>query len=107
METKGIILWAILLAVVIGGFIYFQIKKKRIREEGIEAIGEISRIDENWDPDDGSVTETYYVRFQDENGNEHEAQLLNRCDFGVGTRVQIKYRPKDPRNALLLGAMDW
>ena len=44
MELKGILIWAVFLAVVIAGILYSRRLRKRIDEQGIEAIGEISRV---------------------------------------------------------------
>ena len=105
MELKGIIIWAVFLAVVIAGILYSRRLRKRIDEQGIEAIGEISRV--SVDSSEDGFTQNLYVRYRDQDGREQEAMLLNvDYDIIVGTRVRIRYHEKNKRAAVLVRVLD-
>ena len=98
---KGIIMWAVLLAVIAIGMLISRRIKRDIVENGIETDAVVSRIVE-----DGTTTEfdiNVYVRFFDEDGEEVEAIISNpRAGLREGDRVRIKYHPKYKMNARLV-----
>lgn len=98
---KGIIMWAVFLAVIAAGTLISRRLKKEIMENGIETDAAVSRI-----VDDGTQTDidiNVYVRFIAEDGSEVEAVLSNpRNDLEEGQRVRIKYHPKYKTNARLV-----
>ena len=98
---KGIIMWAVFLAVIAAGTLISRRIKKEIMENGIETDAAVSRI-----VDDGTQTDidiNVYVRFIAEDGSEVEAVLSNpRNDLEEGQRVRIKYHPKYKTNARLV-----
>ena len=98
---KGIIMWAVLLAVIAAGLLISRKIKKEIKENGIETDAVVSRI-----VDDGTQADidiNVYVCFVTEDGSEVEAILSNpRTDLEEGQRVRIKYHPKYKTNARLV-----
>ena len=101
MDTKGMILWGGLLAA--GAIIYLVslIMKRQIEKNGIETIGEISRIVDVGGSDD--IILHYYARYITSDGEEVEGLLSNpRSDLEVGQKVRLKYHPKHKTNARLI-----
>ena len=87
----------VILAIVGGGFLYAFFWILRVKRNGIEAEGYISRIEED-DHIDGdgmsSVDYTYFVQYRTQEGRQVEAPLANpKSRLTVGTRVKIKYIP--------------
>ncbi|MDO5132076.1 MAG: hypothetical protein Q4D81_03715 [Eubacteriales bacterium] len=102
---KGIIFWAVFLAVIAAGMLISRRMKKTVKENGIETDAVVSRI-----VDDGTQTEidiNVYVRYCMEDGKEVEGILSNpRPDLKEGQRVRIKYHPKYTANTRLIGIAD-
>ena len=101
MDTKGLLLWAcfVLIAAVI--MIVSRRMKKQIEENGIEADGVVSRIEDVGGSDE--VTLQCYVKYRTEDGEEVEGLLSNpRADLAVGQQVRIKYHPVYRTNARLV-----
>ena len=98
---KGIIMWAVLLAVIAAGMVISRRIKNEIKDNGIETDAVVSRI-----VDDGTQTDidiNVYVSFITEDGSEIEAVISNpRTDLEEGQRVRIKYHPKYKTNARLV-----
>ena len=98
---KGIIMWAVLLAVISAGMLISRRIKNEIKDNGIETDAVVSRI-----VDDGTQTDidiNVYVSFITEDGSEIEAVISNpRTDLEEGQRVRIKYHPKYKTNARLV-----
>lgn len=98
---KGIIMWAVFLAVIAAGTLISRRIKKEIEENGIETDSTVSRT-----VDDGTQTDidiNVYMSFIAEDGSEVEAVLSNpRNDLEEGQRVRIKYHPKYKTNAWLV-----
>ncbi len=98
---KGIIMWAVLLAVIAAGMLISRRIKNEIKDNGIETDAVVSRI-----VDDGTQTDidiNVYVSFITEDGSEIEAVISNpRTDLEEGQRVRIKYHPKYKTNARLV-----
>ena len=98
---KGIIMWAVLLAVIAAGMLISRRTKNEIKDNGIETDAVVSRI-----VDDGTQTDidiNVYVSFITEDGSEIEAVISNpRTDLEEGQRVRIKYHPKYKTNARLV-----
>ena len=97
--TYFIIGFAVVAVVIVAVFSF--LRNKKINENGIEADGVISRIDTDTQTDsDGSVStnETYYVDYQNAEGQIVTAKLGNP-PFGaaVGTAVRVKYLPEKPK----------
>ena len=101
MDTKGILLWVGLFVVCAGIYLISRRMKKQIEENGIEADGVISRIEDVGGDDD--VTLHYYARYRTEDGAEVEGLLSNpRSDLEAGQQVRLKYHPKHKTNARLI-----
>ena len=98
---KGIIIWAVFLAVFVTGMLVSRRMKRSIKENGIETDAVVSRI-----VDDGTGAEidiNVYVRYRTEDGSEVGGILSNpRSDLEEGQRVRIKYHPKFTANARLI-----
>ena len=98
---KGIIMWAVFLAVIAAGTLISRRIKKEIEENGIETDATVSRT-----VDDGTQTDidiNVYMSFIAEDGSEVEAVLSNpRNDLEEGQQVHIKYHPKYKTNAWLV-----
>ena len=101
MDIKGILLWAgfVLIAAVI--VIVSRRMKKQIEENGTEADGVVSRIEDAGGTDE--VDLRYYVKYRTEDGEEIEGLLSNpRADLTVGEQVRIRYHPVHKMNARLV-----
>ena len=100
--VKGIIIWGLFLAVLIGGLLYSRKMKKGIEENGVEADAVVSRISEDMTEDQTGFT-IIYVRFKTQEGEEVEATISNpRSGLKEGDQVRIKYHPKFKNNARLV-----
>lgn len=99
--SKGIIMWAIFLAVIAVGILISRKIKREIIENGIETEAVVSRIVEDGSLEDIDIN--VYVTFVTEDGEEIEAVLSNpRADLEEGDNVRIKYHPKYKANARLV-----
>lgn len=98
----------IVIAVVLGGLVYNFFRNNRIKTQGIEADGFITRVEETDSTDsDGDITTTYhyYVRYTDQGGVSREAVLTNtytRRDLVPGDPVRIKYLPGKENAAVMV-----
>ena len=98
---KGIIMWAVFLAVIAAGMLISRKIKKDIKENGIETEAVVSRIVDDGTQNDIDIN--VYVRFCAEDGKEIEAILSNpRTDLEEGQKVRIKYHQKYTANARLI-----
>ena len=100
MDITYIIIGIVVVVVVVIG-VYSFLRNKKINENGIEADAVVSRIDTDTNTDaDGSVStnETYYVDYQNAEGQIVTAKLGNP-PFGavVGTTMRVKYLPEKPK----------
>ena len=106
MDMKGILIWAAFLAFFAFGVFYSRRMKKQIAEDGIEAIGTISRIVEP-SPDAEDNSTAIYARYRDEDGREIEG-ILNGAPLSLvtGQRVRLKYHRGHKQNAVLVKILD-
>jgi len=97
---KGIIIWAVFLAVIAALLLVSRRIKKTIEENGIETDAAVSRV-----VDSGTAEETdinVYMRYLTQDGQEVEGILLNpRPGLEKGQQVRIKYHPRLTSNARL------
>ena len=97
---------AIIVIVVVVGFVFNYKRSKAINEKGIEVDAVVSRIKENEGEDsDGhrTVEYVYYVKYQNEAGETVEAKLGNPPRFLIeGTELRVKYLPEKPKYALVV-----
>ena len=101
MDTTTYIFIGVAVVVVAIVAVYTILRNKKINENGIEADAVVSRIDTDTQTDaDGSVStnETYYVDYQNAEGEIVTAKLGNP-PFGavVGTAMRVKYLPEKPK----------
>ena len=101
MDTTTYIFIGVAVVVVAIVAVYSILRNKKINENGIEVDAVISRIDTDTQTDsDGSVStnETYYVDYQNAEGQIVTAKLGNP-PFGavVGTAMRVKYLPEKPK----------
>ena len=103
MDTKGIVIWAIFIAVCAAIILVSRRIKKQTEEYGIETDGVISRIVESSGIMDGEgVSYDFYVIYHTLEGEEVEGLLLNPTPYlEEGQQVRIKYHPKHKLNATL------
>ena len=100
MDTKGIVMWALFIAVCAAIYIVSKRIKSQIEENVIETTGVISRIEDTGDPEEISIC--YYARYRTEDGEEVEGLLSNPDNsLEVGQQVRLKYHPKYKANARL------
>lgn len=105
-NVKGIIIWAVFLAVIAAFLIIGRRIRRQIDENGIEVRGTVSRVEESYDSDTGGVSYSVYARYRTEEGDEIEGLLLNApSDLQPGERVRLKYHPKLRTNAKLLNVV--
>ena len=98
------ILAAIFVIVIAVVFVITFLRNRRIRKDGIKADAVVSRIEEHdhLDSDGGfSTTYSYYVTYEDQDGNKHEAILSKFMQSGyrVGDELSIQYLPEKPQYA--------
>ena len=101
MDTTTYIFIGVAVVVVAIVAVYSILRNKKINENGIEVDAVVSRIDTDTQTDsDGSVStnETYYVEYQNAEGQIVTAKLGNP-PFGaaVGTAMRVKYLPEKPK----------
>lgn len=101
MDTTTYIFIGVAVVVVAIVAVYSILRNKKINENGIEADAVVARIDTDTQTDaDGSVStnETYYVEYQNAEGQIVTAKLGNP-PFGavVGTTMRVKYLPEKPK----------
>ena len=98
----------VLIAVVLGGLVYNFIRNNKIKTQGIEVDGFITRVEETDSTDsDGDITTSYhyYVRYTDQGGVKREAVLTNtytKRDLVPGDPVRIKYLPGKENAAVMV-----
>ena len=98
---KGIIMWAVLLAVIAIGFLVSRVMRKSITEAGIETDAVVSSVSEDWTQDLSDFI--VCVKYRTQDGEEVEGVLSNpRADLVVGQQVRIKYHPRFKANARLI-----
>ena len=99
----------IIIAIVVIGCIYAFISTNKIKKDGIEVEGEVSRIDietkEEIDDETGTITndtsKSYFVTYTNESGEVIEASLINpKLGLKEGDKIKIKYLPSKPKNVL-------
>ncbi|MBR2067156.1 MAG: hypothetical protein IJ875_02705 [Solobacterium sp.] len=91
----GILLWVVLIIAVVGVFGYGKLMQMRIKKEGIETIGEISRIEEDYDSDTMISHYNWYADYIDETGQKRTALLHKSPELAVGEKVRLKFHPKN------------
>lgn len=97
-----------IIALVLGGFVYSFYRNHTIKSRGIEADAFITRVEENERTDsDGtsSTTYDYYVRYTDQGGMMREALLTNTYTYRnlvPGDRLKIKYLPGKENLAVMV-----
>ena len=100
------LIFAVFVAVIIGGVVYSIIHMNKVKKEGIEADAFVSRIDVEESTDsDGmtSTTEKYFVRYTGQDGKQIEARLANpRKGLVMGDRIKVKYLPEKPKYAVMV-----
>ena len=80
MDAKSYIVWAIFAVVCLVIYFVSRRMKNEIDENGIETVGVISRIVDDFEPEDVSHT----------------------ADLVVGQQVRLKYHPKHKMNARII-----
>ena len=109
MDTTTIIIICVVVAIfAIVGIISF-ISTQKIKKEGIETEAQVSRIDvrttQTVDNENGTTdidtTETYYVEFKTQDGQEIEALLPNPAfNQKEGDIIKIKYLADKPNKII-------
>ncbi|MBR1417241.1 MAG: hypothetical protein IJ572_05430 [Bacilli bacterium] len=99
----------VFVVVIVGVCIYSFITANKIKKDGVEAEGVISKINVNVtqtvDNDgvmvDTDTTKIYFVKFNTSSGEEIEAKLINP-DYRLreGDTINIKYLPEKPDKVL-------
>ena len=104
MDARGIIIWAIFIAVCATIIIVSRRIRTQTDQSGIEVDGVISRISETVGLMEGEgVSYDFYVKYRTLDGEEVEGLLTNPTpDLEEGQQVRIKYHPKYKLNARLV-----
>ena len=101
MDAKGIIVWAVFIAMCAAIWLISRKMKKQIDENGIETTGVISRIEDEGGTED--ITFNYYAKFRTEDGEEIEGIISNpTAGLEEGQCVRLKYHPEHKMNARLI-----
>lgn len=103
IELKYILTVIFVIAVGVV-FVITVMRNRQIRQNGIKTEAVVSRIEEHDHVDgDGSlnVTYSYYVTYDDRDGNTHEAILSKvvQSRYRVGDVLLIQYLPEKPEYA--------
>ena len=102
------IIAGIVIAIILICIISF-INTNKIKKNGIETEAEISRINitttQTINDEDGTTdfdtTETYFVKFKTQNGEEIETRLPNpKMGLREGDIIKIKYLPEKPNKVI-------
>lgn len=97
---------AVVVVIIIIGFIYNYKRSKAINDNGIEVDAVVSRIKEiEGEDSDGQRTTSYeyFVRYENESGETFEAKLGNPPRFITeGTKLRVKYLPEKPKYVLMV-----
>ena len=101
MDPIGMTVAGAFIALVVGALVLTHIRNNKIRNNGIEAEGYISRIEEEESIDsDGfsQMTYTYYVTYRTMEGRTVEAQLgiIIQRHYSEGEKINIMYTPEKP-----------
>ena len=100
------LIFAVFVAVIIGGVVYSIIHMNKVKKEGIEADAFVSRIDVEESTDSDGMTSTtgkYFVRYTGQDGKQIEARLANpRKGLVMGDRIKVKYLPEKPKYAVMV-----
>ena len=100
-DMKGIIIWAVFIAVCAAIILVSRRIKKQIDENGIQTTGVVTRIVDEGGAEDIDIR--HYVRYRTQEGEEVEGILSNPTrDLVVGQQVILKYHPKYKQNARLV-----
>ena len=91
MDTKGIIMWVVFIAICAAIYIFSRIMKKQIEDNGIETTGVISRIEDDSGPDD--ISFIYYARYRTEDGEEIEGIISNPAEDLIFLALLIALNP--------------
>lgn len=98
MDIVKYIICAAVVVLILAGFVIGMIRNRKIRRNGIEAQGVISRVEERYESDgeSGSYTFIYYVNYTTREGKTIEARLgkMTQAHFDVGQTIRVKYLPK-------------
>ena len=106
-QNFAYIFGAVIVAVIVAGIIYSIIFTRKVRKNGVEADGVLTRIEIETDTDsDGGVstTTTYYVTYVNQEGQPVEAKLMTPPPRSVreGASLRVKYLPEKPKYVLLV-----
>lgn len=100
MDIVKYIICAAVVVLILAGFVIGMIRNRKIRRNGIEAQGVISRVEERYESDgeSGSYTFIYYVSYTTREGKTVEARLgkMTQTHFDVGQSIRVKYLPEKP-----------
>lgn len=99
----------IVITVIALLLVYALFYVRNVKKNGLEAVAEVSRVEvsEHFDSDTGTSTSlSYYVTYQDSDGNTVEAGLVNplaaemanrkrnhKKEIEVGQKMKVKYLP--------------
>ena len=99
IKQDNIVAW-IIIAFIAFGFARTFYRIFRVKRDGIEALGCVSRIEERDSTDPDGIPTTYYdyyVRYQTQDGWNLEAELSNPSNrLAFGDMIKIKYLPENP-----------
>lgn len=101
MDTKSYIVWAVFAVICLAIYFISKKMKNEIDEKGIETVGVISRIVDDFEPED--VSQDYYAVYRTLEGEEIEGVISNpSSDLVVGQQVRLKYHPTHKMNARII-----
>ena len=101
MDAKGIIVWAVFIAMCAAIWLISRKMKKQIDENRLETTGVISRIEDEGGTED--ITFNYYAKYRTEDGEEIEGIISNpTAGLEEGQCVRLKYHPEHKMNARLI-----
>lgn len=109
MDKIGMIIGIIFFAGVSFLLIKRFLLSNKIKKEGIEVEGVITKVKESEDTDSNGIslgTYSYvnFVSYKDKEGNDQsDALIINYSDcLTEGEKVKIKYHPSTPKRVLII-----
>ena len=94
-ENYALVIGAVIVVVAVVRVVLTLMKANRIDKEGIETDAVVTRVVEDFDPDNAVTSYSTYVEYRDENGELRESYMALTMDaeHEVGDKLRIKYVP--------------
>lgn len=94
-ENYALVIGVAIVVVAVARVVLALMKATKIDKEGIETDAVVTRVEEDYDPDNAVTSYSTYVEYTDENGELRESYMALTMDseHEVGEKLRIKYLP--------------